>query len=314
MKNLLNEVRHFQKIAGILKEDRFYAPTYLLQVLGSQEAVDNLIKQFEDDHASIEDPEGDNARDYLLSIDNPEELMGVVKDYIDLSEMELGLKPDQLEEDDDDSLDSDEYSDENLSKGERVALTRGFQLLTKSQMAGLFLKALEKHEDANGKYLNMVPGLRNWGRINGRGEFTIPVVSLAKALNVDSPYTAVRTVNKFRNIFKGIGSQEDEHLYPKIIKAAEQFKNQNPKDLAFQAGDAITSVPDIKGSLDVDTKQNRLKIGQKVHSLASSLMQIPKFAHRESAVRAAIAKISSEEARGEQMVAKAYQEFLKSKR
>lgn len=94
------EVRRFQKIAGILKEDRFYAPTYLLQVLGSQEAVDNLIKQFEEDHASEEDPEGDNARDYLLSIDNPEELMRAIRDYIDLSEMELGLKPDQLEEDD----------------------------------------------------------------------------------------------------------------------------------------------------------------------------------------------------------------------
>lgn len=100
MKNLLNEVRRFQKIAGILKEDRFYAPTYLLQVLGSQEAVDKLIKQFEEDHASVGDPEGDNARDYLLSIDNPGELMNAVKDYIDLSEMELGLKPDQLEEDD----------------------------------------------------------------------------------------------------------------------------------------------------------------------------------------------------------------------
>jgi len=86
MKNLLNEVRRLQEIAGILKEDRFYAPTYLLQVLGSQEAVDKLIKQFEEDHASVDDPEGDNARDYLLSIDNPGELMDVVKDYIDLSE------------------------------------------------------------------------------------------------------------------------------------------------------------------------------------------------------------------------------------
>ena len=100
-KTLLNEVRRFQKIAGILKEGKFYVPDYLLQVLGSQEAVDNLISQFEEDHASEEDPEGDNARDYLLSIDNPEELMRAVKDYIDeLSEMELGLNPDQLEEDD----------------------------------------------------------------------------------------------------------------------------------------------------------------------------------------------------------------------
>lgn len=85
-KQLINEVRRFQKIAGLLKEGKFYAPDYLLQVLGSKEAVDNLIKQFEEDHISEEDPEGDNARDYLLSIDNPEELMSVVKDYINLDE------------------------------------------------------------------------------------------------------------------------------------------------------------------------------------------------------------------------------------
>ena len=97
---MLNEVRRFQKIAGLIKEDNFYAPDYLLQTLGSQEAVDALIKQFEEDHATEQDPEGDNARDYLLSINNPEELIHVIKDYMNVSEMELGLKPDQLEEDD----------------------------------------------------------------------------------------------------------------------------------------------------------------------------------------------------------------------
>jgi len=81
-RTLINEVRQFKKIAGLLKEDHFYAPDYLLQMLGNQEAVDRLISQFEEDHATVEDPEGDNARDYLLSIDNPEELMNAVKDYL----------------------------------------------------------------------------------------------------------------------------------------------------------------------------------------------------------------------------------------
>lgn len=95
-KQLINEVRRFQKIAGLLKEDRFYAPDYLLQILGSKEAVDNLIKQFEEDHISEEDPEGDNARDYLLSIDNPEELMNVVADYINLEEdSDYNVSPDE---------------------------------------------------------------------------------------------------------------------------------------------------------------------------------------------------------------------------
>lgn len=82
MKSILAEVRHFQKIAGLLKEDIFYAPDYLLQKLGSQEAVDALMRQYEEDHATEEDPEGINAHDYLLSIDNPEELMLAVQDYI----------------------------------------------------------------------------------------------------------------------------------------------------------------------------------------------------------------------------------------
>lgn len=87
-KALINEVRQFKKIAGLLKEDRFYVPDYLLQILGSQEAVDKLIQQFEEDHATEEDPEGDNARDYLLSIDNPEELTDVLKDYLPNGELE----------------------------------------------------------------------------------------------------------------------------------------------------------------------------------------------------------------------------------
>lgn len=81
-KALLSEVRQLQKIAGLLKESPFYTPDYLLQILGSQEAVDALMRQYEEDHATEEDPEGINAHDYLLSIDNPEELMLAVQDYI----------------------------------------------------------------------------------------------------------------------------------------------------------------------------------------------------------------------------------------
>ena len=81
-KQRLAEVRQLQKIAGIIKEDRFYAPDYLLQMLGSEQAVQDLISQYEEDHANEEDPEGDNARDYLLSIDNEQELKDVLKDYL----------------------------------------------------------------------------------------------------------------------------------------------------------------------------------------------------------------------------------------
>ena len=71
-------------IQGSLKENngRFYLPNYLAAKLGSEEIADEIVNDFQKDHESEEDPEGDNARDYLLSIDNAKEAEEVLADYI----------------------------------------------------------------------------------------------------------------------------------------------------------------------------------------------------------------------------------------
>ena len=60
----------------------FYTTTYLTKKLGSERAAFGVINSFAEDRESEEDPEGDNARDYLLSIDNAEELEDVLQDYL----------------------------------------------------------------------------------------------------------------------------------------------------------------------------------------------------------------------------------------
>jgi hypothetical protein len=61
---------------------RFYLPNYLATKLGSEEIADKIIGDFQEDNESEEDPEGDNARDYLLSIGTAEEAEEILADYI----------------------------------------------------------------------------------------------------------------------------------------------------------------------------------------------------------------------------------------
>ena len=67
----------------------FYTTTYLMKKLGSEKAAFAVIDSFAEDRESEEDPEGDNARDYLLSIDNAEELENVLRDYLGKSIREI---------------------------------------------------------------------------------------------------------------------------------------------------------------------------------------------------------------------------------
>jgi hypothetical protein len=61
---------------------RFYLPNYLATKLGSEEIADKIIGDFQEDNESEEDPEGDNARDYLLSIGTAGEAEEILADYI----------------------------------------------------------------------------------------------------------------------------------------------------------------------------------------------------------------------------------------
>ena len=208
-----------------------------------------------------------------------------------------------------------DYGDdvENISAGERRALAQGLQLMTKPQMAALYLTALEKYEDARGKYIVMIPGLKSWGRKDDSGALRVSVVNLKDALGLDSYQTALRTIRKFENILKGIGGTEDEIIYPKIIKAAAEFKSMNPRDVAMMAGDAIKEPPIGGPRRSGMPSEDPKKLAQRVDFLVKSLMKIPQYSDRAKAERMAISKIAKERNTDEFKVAKAYQSFAKIK-
>ena len=225
----------------------------------------------------------------------------------------------QINEDIMDTTEEMDKPDDELSRGEKIALSRNYKLLSKPQLAALFLRALGEHEGDSGKYLVMVPGLTNWGKQTTRNGFRLPILRLAEALGIESYHTAIRTINKFKNILKGLGSMEDEILYPKIIQAADEFKNQKPRDLAMIADEAVStgSSTDTAAKLLAATvafKERQKQIGQRVDMLVRDLAKHPMFSNPEKAEKAAISKIAVETGKDVEMVTRAYQEYKRPKR
>lgn len=76
-KTLLSEVRQLQKIAGILKEDRFYAPDYIVQKYGEDKA-----KEIEQNIFDAEEMENNpNLWDLFTSLETPQEVDEFIKGY-----------------------------------------------------------------------------------------------------------------------------------------------------------------------------------------------------------------------------------------
>lgn len=206
----------------------------------------------------------------------------------------------------------EEGGDSTISRGEKIALARGLDLLTNEQMIGLYLKALENYEEEPGKYLNMIPGLENWGSRDNEGRFKISASRLGKALGVESPNTSIRTVNKYVNILKGEESKEEELLYPKILKAAEKLKKRNPRDLAAIVNNAIVDTP-----IPAMKKRGRpglpSDLGRRVDVVVNGLVNQAGF-EWDRARKSAISKIAKEVGADESKVAAAYQEYSRLKR
>ena len=274
-KTLLNEVNRFKKLAGLLKEDDYTEDP-------------NLIPSGDTDAMSIAEDEED-------------------------SEGSLPVDASMVSTDDSDNIDN--IGDEKeMSPADRAVLTKGLQLMTKPQMAALYLTALEKYEGARGKYLVMVPGLEPWGQRDESDAFRVSIVRLQEALGLDSYQTAIRTIRKFKNILSGVGGTEDEVIYPKIIKAAEEFEKMNPRDVAMLAGDAITGEPTVAASRSLrKPAEDPKKLAQRVDFLVKGLMKNPLFKDRAKAEKVAISKIAKEKNTDEFKVAKAYQSFIKIK-
>jgi hypothetical protein len=221
---------------------------------------------------------------------------------------------------------SEEVEDEGYTSGEKAALARDFQILTKPQMAAIYLRALGiAEEEDGGKYIVMIPDLDQFGDFAEDRSFQITVPALADALGLDSYGTVSRTTNKFVNLITGEGETPSESIYPKIIKYFEEFSRQNPTSLASLAGQAIQDTTYTKNrdkaaetltksaAKAKQRKEDEIRLGDSVFSLIKSLKQNPIFADPKKAQRAAIMRIARDSGLDPAKVDLALQKFLASK-
>lgn len=228
-----------------------------------------------------------------------------------------------LYEDDEDSDDEGE-----LTSGEKAALARDFQILTKPQLAALYLRALGKAKDNHyGTYTVMIDGIKVFGDIDKDGVFNLSGNAMADAIGLDSAVTVGRTVKKFKNLITGEGATASEAIYPKLIKAFEEFGAKTPGQVAALAGEAIQDPTSSTKHRDAEIiagpraaakryeqKVNQIRLGQKTYSLINSLKAVSIYKNDTAkAERAAIAKISGELDVNLEKVKMAYHAFLRDK-
>lgn len=213
--------------------------------------------------------------------------------------------------------DSNWLDDNELSPGELRAMQRDLQIISKEQLAALYLKALGKYEfgnpDKEGKggtvservmqdsYVTGIPGIEAFCNEDWRsGKLYIGPAGLSDAIGLESKGTVTRTVNKFYLLLKqGSGSYE-EVVYPKILEAFDYLKDQNVDVIQSIAADGIQdpSTSTVHRSAMKKrgiSKEQGINIGKSIHSLFLDLFKNPFFGKDVCKVqRNAIGKISRE--------------------
>lgn len=229
-----------------------------------------------------------------------------------------------------DIYEDDDWEDDDveLSRGEKAAFARDFQIMSKPQLAALYLRALGKVNDNHyGTYTIMIDGIKDFGEIDKEGVFNITTPAFADAIGLDSYVTASRTTKKFRNLITGEGETSGETIYKKIEDAFRQFNSRTPREVAALASEAIQDPMMFTKNRDaaiaqgprsaakrLEQKVNQIKLGEKVHSLVNSLKAISIYRNETAkAQRAAIAKIARELNLTIEKVQLAYDKFLKDR-
>ena len=219
-----------------------------------------------------------------------------------------------------DSSAGDDFEEDAVPKGqmtwgEKIAFARDLQILTHQQMAGLYLRALEIFEESNGKYLYLIPGLRNYGKIDSNGNFRISYENLGKALDI-KPGTVFRTIERYLMILSGIDTYKDQKHYPKILKAAAELGELKPREI-IPSVEKIVKIDPTRGigpkllAAAVAKKSKLMKIGKGVDVLAQELKKQIYSQDFEKAKRVAIEKIAREMNLANEFVASAYEQFRK---
>ena len=223
----------------------------------------------------------------------------------------------------------EDVNDTNLTKGEKAAMARDNQIISRPQLAALYLKALGRIEGEEGAYLIMIDGIKDFGKFNQNTRaFYITNSALADAIGLESTGTVYRTVNKFVNLIEEIGQTSSEIIYPKIALAYEKFSIMNPVQISNLAADCIQNSSEYTLNRDKaeainqaspDIRVEKLKsedlTGGKVYSLINSLKSASSiFRQPGRAQKTAIEKISIETGETEEKIKNYYKKYLISRK
>jgi hypothetical protein len=211
-----------------------------------------------------------------------------------------------------DSLDW--LDDEDLTPGEMRALERDLQVISKEQLAALYLKALGQYEFGDPErmkgrrsksevvqedvYVTGIPGIEEFCSEDWKsGKLFIGPSALSDAIGLRSLGTVTRTVNKFRLLLDGESEgRYDEVVYPKVINAFDFFKGKSPEVIQGIAAEGIQNPETSKEHRSVlkgsgISKADSLIIGKLVHSLFKDYMSNSFF--RKNVCKAQSSAISS---------------------
>lgn len=151
-----------------------------------------------------------------------------------------------------------EDEDEELTSGETRALNRGLQLMSKPQMAAIYLLAKGKTEDVHADYVKMIPGIESFGYTDETdGDFRLTIPGMADAIGMDSDRTLSYTLSKFQNMINGIGETASQSLSPKLIKAYDALSEMPVTNVVAIAADAIQ---DASYTVNRDAADSRREI------------------------------------------------------
>lgn len=152
-----------------------------------------------------------------------------------------------------------EWEDENdeYSSGEMRAHSRGLQVMTKPQMAAIYLLAKGRCQDVGADYVKMIDGIEAFGYTDETdGTFNITVPALADAIGMDSDRTLSYTLKKFENLIDGIGETASQSLSQKLIDANDALSQMNDVTIANIASEAIQDVSYTKNRDAADTRKS----------------------------------------------------------
>ena len=146
--------------------------------------------------------------------------------------------------------------DEEMTAGENRAFERGLQIMSKPQMAALYLLAKGKSIDAGADYIKMIPGIEGFGYTDETdGTFSITTPAIADAIGMDSDRTLNYTQRKFQNMIDGVGETMSQSLSPKLVKAYDALSKMTDSNIVAIASDAIQDISNTKNRDSADSRR-----------------------------------------------------------